>query len=158
MKLVEENCLSKAMVHLGEHGLGDMSLPAIRAQLLRKTPQERRDWDGSGIDQFPRLVPGSTRDALKNLKRNAGVGADRCRAEYLLRLVRGEVDDAAQAAVLSAWGKFAEHVVNKDLPDWFYLVWTTVVQFARQLGLPQLKLMLGLLAEGIFADARSCVK
>ena len=39
-----------------------------------------------------------------------------------MRLVRGEVDDAAQTAVFSAWGKFAEHVVNKDLPDWFYLV------------------------------------
>jgi hypothetical protein len=89
MKLIEDNCLSKAMVYLAGNGLGDMGLPEIREQLQRKHPQVRRDWDGSGVEDMPRLVLGGARDVFKDLQRNSGVGADRFRAEYLIRIVRG---------------------------------------------------------------------
>jgi len=130
LKLIEDGSLSKAMVYLGENGLGDMSLHQIKAQLQRKHPQQRRDWNSCGVGDMPRLVLGSARTALKNLVRNAGVGADRFRNEYLLRLVRGEMDSASRTAVLDAFEKFADRVVNLDFPPWFYLVWTTTVQFA----------------------------
>lgn len=48
----------------------------------------------------------------------------------MLRLVRGEVPVTTRTTVLIAWKKFAEHVANNDLPPWFYMVWTTTVQFA----------------------------
>jgi hypothetical protein len=128
--LIEDGCLSKAMAHLGEHGLGDLGLPAIQAQLQRKHPQERREWDRERPEGSPRLVPGDARKALINMKRKPGVGADRFRAEYLLSLVRGEMDAGVRGSVLGAWQVFSERVVNDDLPSWFYLVWTTVVQFA----------------------------
>ena len=132
VKLIEDGCLSKAMVHLGENGLGDLKIPEIKAQLERKHPQHRREWDAAGIAETPRLIllAGSERTALKNLARNAGVGADRFRAEYLLRLVRGEIDSVTKERILEAWAKFADCIVNNDFPEWFYLVWTTVVQFA----------------------------
>jgi hypothetical protein len=108
----------------------------IREQLERKHPQVRRDWDGSGVEDMPRLVLGGARDVFKDLQRNSGVGADRLRAEYLIRIVRGGMDEAARENVLAQWTTCAERVVNMDLPGWFYLVWTTVVQFApiKQMG------------------------
>ena len=128
--LIEDGCLSKAMAHLGEHGLGDLGLPAIQAQLLMKHPQERQEWARERLEGRPRLVPGDARKALMNMRRNSGVGADRFRAEYLVRLVRGEMDAGVRGSVLGAWQVFSERVVNDDFPPWFYLVWTTVVQFA----------------------------
>jgi hypothetical protein len=134
VRLINDGCLSKAMAYLGENGLGDMSLPEIKEQLRRKHPQERRaEWDAALINDTERMELGDAsgaRDALKNLKRNAGTGPNRFRNEYLLRLVRGEVTTELRAQVLGAWATFADHVVNNDLPDWFYLVWTSVVQFA----------------------------
>jgi hypothetical protein len=61
--LIEDGCLSKAMAHLGEHGLGDLGLPAIQAQLLRKHPQERQEWAGERLEERPRLVPGERQES-----------------------------------------------------------------------------------------------
>ena len=80
---------------------------------------------------MPRLeLGGRARDTFKDLNRNAGVGADRFRAEYLIRLVRGVIDDVARTEVFRQWDSFADKVVNNDLPEWFYLVSTTALQFA----------------------------
>ena len=128
--LIEDGCLSKAMAHLGEHGLGDLGLPEIQAQLRRKHPQERQEWAREGPGGRPRLVTGNAKKALMNMKRNSGVGADRFRAEYLIRLVRGEMHADIRNSVLRAWQVFSDRVVNDDFPHWFYLVWTTGVQFA----------------------------
>jgi len=117
VKLIEDGCLSKAMAHLGEHGLGDLGIPQIQAQLQKKHPQERKDWEKGGIEEMPRMELGDAKKALINICRNAGVGADRFRAEYLLRLVRGEMDGAVRGAVLGAWQKFAGHVANNDHPE-----------------------------------------
>jgi len=130
MKLIEDNCLSKAMVYLTGNGLGDMGNQDIREQLKRKHPQERREWDRSGIDDMPRLTLGSAREVFKDLERNSGVGADRFRMEYLICLVRGVMGQATRDNVLGQWDIFADRVVNNDFPAWFNLVWTTVVQFA----------------------------
>ena len=58
-------------------GLGDLDLPAIRAQLESKHPQERQEWlkaaddaPGMGRVELPNLF-----DTLKDLPRNAGTGA-----------------------------------------------------------------------------------
>ena len=82
------------------------------------------------MDRAPRLYLHGVFDALKNLDRNAGAGADRFRNEYLLTMVRGEIPSSMRSAALDAWKNFAEHIVNNDLPSWFYMVWCTTVQFA----------------------------
>jgi hypothetical protein len=130
VKLIEDGCVAKAMPYLEGSGLGDLELDPIKAQLRAKHPQERADWPKARVSSGPRIGLSRVRDALKDLKRNAGCGIDRFRNEFLLRLVRGEMHPAARHNVLSGWQCFAEHVVNGDLPAWFYTVWTTVVQFA----------------------------
>jgi hypothetical protein len=40
------------------------------------------------------------------------------------------IDDVARTEVFRQWDSFADKVVNNDLPEWFYLVTTTALQFA----------------------------
>jgi len=91
VRLINDGCLSKAMAYLGENGLGDMSLPEIKEQLRRKHPQERvAEWDAAAVNGMERMELGDAsgaRDALKNLKRNAGAaltvsGTSTCCASY----------------------------------------------------------------------------
>ena len=42
VRLIHEGCITKAMKLLEGSGLGDLDLPAIRAQLERKHPQQRK--------------------------------------------------------------------------------------------------------------------
>mmetsp|Transcript_16166 Transcript_16166/g.27540 ORF Transcript_16166/g.27540 Transcript_16166/m.27540 type:complete len:217 (+) Transcript_16166:114-764(+) len=130
VRLIEDGCVRQAMPYVEGSGLGDLELPEIQEQLRRKHPQERREWAMNGVAQAPRLFLRTIRDAIKNLRRNAGVGANKFRNEYLLVLMRGEMAPTTRLAVLDAWKLFAELVMNNDLPSWFYMVWTTVVQFA----------------------------
>jgi hypothetical protein len=129
VRLIEQGCLSKAMTYLSSRGLGDLGLPEIAAQLKAKHPQERQPWEVD-LRDAPRVELGSARDVLKSLKRRAGTGPDNSRNEYLLRIVRGVVSPVVREKALGAWATFADHVANGDFPDWFYLVWTSVTQFA----------------------------
>jgi len=129
VKLIEEGLLSKGLAHLSSKGLGDMEREPIIAQLRDKHPQARRNW-ARHADDAPRLALGGARDVLKNLRRRAGTGAGRFRNDYLIRHVRREMNAASQAHVLSEWEVFTDHAVNGDFPDWWYVVWTTIVLFA----------------------------
>ena len=93
VRLIHEGCVTKAMKLLEGSGLGDLDLPAIRAQLESKHPQERQEWlkaaddaPGMGRVELPNLF-----DTLKDLPRNAGTGADRFRMEYLRCGARGSI-------------------------------------------------------------------
>ena len=130
VKLIEEGCVTKALSHIGGEGLGDLSLHAIQGQLAAKSPQEREDWASPVTTSTPRFDTPDVRKYYKNLRRRAGVGADGFRNEYLLRLIRGQVGEATRAQVLQAHQQFADHVINGDLPPWFYVVWTSVVAIA----------------------------
>ena len=52
----------------------------------------------------------------------------------------GRLPITTRTAVLTAWKHFADHVANNDLPLWFYMVRTMVVQLApiKTEGAPQL--------------------
>ena len=68
------------------------------------------------MSSTPRFNTPNVKMYYKNPRRQARIGADGFRNEYLLRLIRGQVGEATRIKVFRAYQQFADHVNNDNFP------------------------------------------
>ena len=50
--------------------------------------------------------------------------------EFLFRIKRGVMPEEVREAALDSMSTLGNHILNCDLPGWFYVLWTTPLLFA----------------------------
>ena len=130
IELIRRGNISKARTLLEGSGMGDVSDPRIQEQLRAKNPQTRVDWDPA-IDygNAPRMSV-DVRETWRLADPDSGVGPDGIPSTYYSVLARRQFLDTAAASAIPAANRFAQLVLNDDLPHWYYLLYTAALQHA----------------------------
>eukprot|EP00873_Tetraselmis_striata_P005712 jgi/Tetstr1/425976/TSEL_016326.t1 len=118
--LVEDGELSRAAGRLSSNGMGDLSDPAILAQLRDKHPSRSHPIPDAAydipVDEAALAV--DMRVPYQQLKQHVAAGPSGMRNEYLRRLV-GEYAPASGPAAVRAMSEVASMYLQGRLPGWF---------------------------------------
>eukprot|EP00873_Tetraselmis_striata_P009911 jgi/Tetstr1/430175/TSEL_020006.t1 len=118
--LVEDGELSRAAGRLSSKGMGDLSDPAILAQLRDKHPSRSHPIPGATyaipVDEAALAV--DMRVPYQQLKQHVAAGPSGMRNEYLRCLV-GEYAPASGPAAVRAMSEVASMYLQGRLPGWF---------------------------------------
>eukprot|EP00873_Tetraselmis_striata_P006851 jgi/Tetstr1/427115/TSEL_017318.t1 len=119
--LVEDGELSRAVGRLSSKGMGDLSDPAILAQLRDKHPSRSHpipDAAAYGIPEDEAALTVDMRVPYQQLKQHVAAGPSGMRNEYLRCLV-GEYAPASGPAAVRAMSEVASMYLQGRLPGWF---------------------------------------
>eukprot|EP00873_Tetraselmis_striata_P018842 jgi/Tetstr1/439106/TSEL_002971.t1 len=135
--LVEDGELSRAAGRLSSKGTGDLSDPAILAQLRDKHPSRSHPIpdaaDDIPVDEAAMTV--DMRVPYQQLKQHVAAGPFGMRNEYLRCLV-GEYAPASGPAAVRAMSEVASMYLQGRLPGWFNLLFASarLVAHVKKLG------------------------
>eukprot|EP00873_Tetraselmis_striata_P025316 jgi/Tetstr1/445580/TSEL_033352.t1 len=118
--LMEDGELSRAAGRLPSKGMGDLSDPAILAQLRDKHPSRSHPIPDAAYDipMDEAALPVDMRVPYQQLKQHVAAGPSGMRNEYLRCLV-GEYAPASGPAAVPAMSEVASMYLQGRLPGWF---------------------------------------